>query len=100
MGTKAITIRTEDETIAEIDGLARAMDRSRNYVVNQAMLAYVASAGAAPPEAIEPSDVESAESDGATLRLNGNGTAKKQAKADGKKKKDRKKKKARKKSKK
>ena len=63
MGTKAITIRTEDETIAEIDGLARAMDRSRNYVVNQAMLAYVASAGAAPPEAVELSVVESAESD-------------------------------------
>ena len=42
MDTKAITIRAEVGTIDDIDALAKAMDRSRNYVVNQAMISYVA----------------------------------------------------------
>lgn len=52
MNTKAITIRTETSTIDDIDALAKAMDRSRNYIVNQAMISYVArsiSAAAATP---------------------------------------------------
>lgn len=42
MNTKAITIRSEVGTIDDIDALAKAMDRSRNYVVNQAMISFVA----------------------------------------------------------
>ena len=41
MTSKAITIRAETDTIARIDELAKAMDRSRNYVVNQAMMSFV-----------------------------------------------------------
>lgn len=51
MTTKAITIRTETNTIDDIDALAKAMDRSRNYVVNQAMMAYVAQSLSAKPAA-------------------------------------------------
>ena len=41
--TAPITIRTAKETINEIDALASAMDRSRNYVVNQALQQYLES---------------------------------------------------------
>jgi predicted transcriptional regulator len=39
--TAPITVRTAQETIDEIDALAAAMDRSRNYVVNQALERYL-----------------------------------------------------------
>ncbi|WP_288198344.1 ribbon-helix-helix domain-containing protein [uncultured Pleomorphomonas sp.] len=37
--TEPITIRTDK--VSEIDALAQAMDRSRNYVVNQAIEQYL-----------------------------------------------------------
>lgn len=39
--TEPITIRTSKETVDEIDALAAAMDRSRNYVINQALRQYL-----------------------------------------------------------
>ena len=39
--TAPITIRTAKATISEIDALATAMDRSRNYIVNQALQQYL-----------------------------------------------------------
>jgi predicted transcriptional regulator len=39
--TEPITIRTSKETVDEIDALATAMDRSRNYVINQALRQYL-----------------------------------------------------------
>jgi predicted transcriptional regulator len=39
--TAPITVRTAQETIDEIDALAVAMDRSRNYIVNQALQQYL-----------------------------------------------------------
>src|SRR3546814_19478033 len=39
--TAPITIRAAKETVSEIDALAAAMDRSRNYVVNQAIRPYL-----------------------------------------------------------
>jgi len=41
-GTAPITIRTAKETVDEIDALAGVMDRSRNYIVNQALQQYLA----------------------------------------------------------
>jgi hypothetical protein len=35
--TEPITVRTSSDVVNEIDALASAMDRSRNYVVNQAL---------------------------------------------------------------
>lgn len=40
-GTAPITIRTDKRTVSAIDALANAMDRSRNYVVNQAIEQYL-----------------------------------------------------------
>ena len=40
--TTAFTIRTEAATIDRLDRLAKALDRSRNYVANQALEAYLA----------------------------------------------------------
>jgi predicted transcriptional regulator len=40
-GTAPITVRADKEIISEIDALAAAMDRSRNYVVNQALHQYL-----------------------------------------------------------
>jgi len=34
--TEPITIRTSKDIVSQIDTLAAGMDRSRNYVVNQA----------------------------------------------------------------
>ncbi|MEO3432520.1 ribbon-helix-helix protein, CopG family [Inquilinus sp. CAU 1745] len=41
--SEPITVRTAK--VAEIDALAAAMDRSRNYVVNQAIEQYLAANG-------------------------------------------------------
>lgn len=40
-GTAPITIRTDKRTVNAIDALADAMDRSRNYIVNQAIEQYL-----------------------------------------------------------
>lgn len=40
-GTAPITVRTNKRTVSAIDALANAMDRSRNYVVNQAIEQYL-----------------------------------------------------------
>jgi len=39
--TAPMTIRAAKEMVSEIDALAAAMDRSRNYVVNQALQQYL-----------------------------------------------------------
>lgn len=39
--TEPITIRAAKEIVSEIDALAAEMDRSRNYVVNQAIRQYL-----------------------------------------------------------
>lgn len=36
-----ITIRTSKQTVAEIDAIATATERSRNFVVNQALQQYL-----------------------------------------------------------
>jgi predicted transcriptional regulator len=41
--TEPITVRAPKETVSEIDALAAAMDRSRNYIVNQALRQYLES---------------------------------------------------------
>ena len=40
--TEPITIRASKDVINQIDALAADMDRSRNYVVNQAIQQYLA----------------------------------------------------------
>lgn len=40
-GTAPITVRTDKRTVNAIDALADAMDRSRNYIVNQAIEQYL-----------------------------------------------------------
>ena len=35
--TEPITVRTRKQTVQELDALAAVMDRSRNYLVNQAI---------------------------------------------------------------
>jgi predicted transcriptional regulator len=39
--TEPITVRTPRATITGIDALATVMDRSRNYIVNQALQQYL-----------------------------------------------------------
>jgi predicted transcriptional regulator len=39
--TAPITVRADKDTVSAIDALAGAMDRSRNYVVNQAIEEYL-----------------------------------------------------------
>ena len=39
--TAPITVRTDKHTVSAIDALAGAMDRSRNYIVNQAIQQYL-----------------------------------------------------------
>jgi predicted transcriptional regulator len=39
--TEPITIRTPKKIVSEIDAIAKAMDRSRNYIVNQALEQYL-----------------------------------------------------------
>ena len=41
MTTEAITIRADRQTVERLDKLAKALDRSRNYVVKQALEAYL-----------------------------------------------------------
>ena len=41
MTTEAITIRTDRQTVERLDKLAKALDRSRNYVVRRALEAYL-----------------------------------------------------------
>ena len=36
-GTEASSVRTDAEKVRKLDELARQMDRSRNYIVNQAI---------------------------------------------------------------
>ena len=40
--TEPITVRADRDIVTEIDALASAMDRSRNYVVVQALKQYLA----------------------------------------------------------
>jgi predicted transcriptional regulator len=40
--TEPITIRASKDVVSQIDALAAGMDRSRNYVVNQAIRQYLA----------------------------------------------------------
>ena len=37
MGTEAFTIRSDSKKVKQLDKLASEMDRSRNYLVNQAI---------------------------------------------------------------
>jgi predicted transcriptional regulator len=39
--TEPITVRAAKEVVSEIDALAAATDRSRNYIVNQALRQYL-----------------------------------------------------------
>jgi predicted transcriptional regulator len=39
--TEPITVRTPKDIVHEIDSLAAIMDRSRNYIVNQALRQYI-----------------------------------------------------------
>lgn len=41
-GTTPMTVRTAHRTVGELDALADAMHRSRNYVVNEALEEYIA----------------------------------------------------------
>jgi len=37
MGTEAFSVRTDTKKVKQLDKLAKQMDRSRNYIVNQAI---------------------------------------------------------------
>lgn len=39
--TEPITVRSDKDVIAKIDALAAATERSRNYIVNQALRQYL-----------------------------------------------------------
>ncbi|BBA34049.1 putative transcriptional regulator [Methylocaldum marinum] len=41
MTTEAFTVRTDGETVKRLDQLAAQLDRSRNYLVNQAIQEYL-----------------------------------------------------------
>lgn len=41
--TKALTIRTDEDTLEKLERIARAQDRSRNYVANLAIKTYLKS---------------------------------------------------------
>ena len=41
MATEAFTIRSETEIVHKLDDLAGSLDRSRNYLVNQAIKEYL-----------------------------------------------------------
>jgi predicted transcriptional regulator len=45
--TRAITIRTDEETLERLEGLARASERSRNFLANQALREFLERHGAA-----------------------------------------------------
>jgi len=42
MATEAFTVRTESDVIHQLDTIADTLDRSRNYLVNQAIKEYLA----------------------------------------------------------
>jgi predicted transcriptional regulator len=39
--TQAITVRTSEKNILSIDKIARLLDRSRNYLINEAIKSYI-----------------------------------------------------------
>lgn len=39
--TEAFTVRTEPDIIHQLDHMAESLDRSRNYIVNQALKEYL-----------------------------------------------------------
>ena len=41
MATEAFTVRAESDIVHQIDLIADSLDRSRNYLVNQALREYV-----------------------------------------------------------
>ena len=41
MSTEAFTVRAESEIVHQLDSMADALDRSRNYLVNQALTEYL-----------------------------------------------------------
>jgi len=41
MVTEAFTVRAESELVHQLDHLADSLDRSRNYLVNQALKEYL-----------------------------------------------------------
>jgi predicted transcriptional regulator len=41
MATEVFTVRTETEIVHKLDTLAGSLDRSRNYLVNQAIKEYL-----------------------------------------------------------
>jgi predicted transcriptional regulator len=41
MATEAFTVRAETEIVHKLDDLAGSLDRSRNYLVNQAIKEYL-----------------------------------------------------------
>lgn len=43
MATEAFTIRTETDIVQQLDCLSDVLDRSRNYIVNQALKEYLQS---------------------------------------------------------
>ena len=43
MATEAFTVRAESDIVHQLDDMAGSLDRSRNYLVNQAIREYLAS---------------------------------------------------------
>ena len=41
MATEAFTVRAETDIVHQLDSIAGALDRSRNYLVNQALREYL-----------------------------------------------------------
>ena len=41
MATEAFTVRTEPDIVHQLDHMADSLDRSRNYLVNQAIKEYL-----------------------------------------------------------
>ena len=41
MATEAFTVRAESDVVHQLDSMAGALDRSRNYLVNQALREYL-----------------------------------------------------------
>ncbi|HBA65309.1 MAG TPA: CopG family transcriptional regulator, partial [Methylococcaceae bacterium] len=39
--TEAFTVRTEPDIVHQLDHMAESLDRSRNYIVNQALKEYL-----------------------------------------------------------
>ncbi|MGD7035146.1 CopG family ribbon-helix-helix protein [Methylotuvimicrobium buryatense] len=39
--TEAFTVRTEQDILCQLDNIAESLDRSRNYIVNQALKEYL-----------------------------------------------------------